>query len=359
MSGYWFKFRIWDFDRSCDRVGMTDAERWAYTRILGHWYDTGDGYSTEVELKNYTRLAHNRFTKFFSKVSLLLSKTATNPVQYFHPSALAEIAEVAELREKRRKAGRASAARVASRASTRAATPDPTPVTTHEQQVCNDPHLDSRQEDSIAAAALRSPTEKEGGGGQVSRENSKIKPGPPDLTKPDPTPDVDQVQALVDHFITLRQDKWPELDDEMESVPRSQIETEAEGILRLPGASLSAAKGALGRIMASEVGRGRERPKSLSAYHLSLPERIGRIVASGGDFAEPGESDSVPPGEDELAAIKAAQLARFLEAYGPDEGAARFQAYRTALDDRSTHAQVEATLALKAKLGLSKEEKLW
>lgn len=97
-----FFLYLGDFERSCDRAGLDDAERMGYLRILGSMYSTGGHLPDERAVRGASRLTSWKWRKSGPRLIELLE---VEPQGFTHERVLRELAKANRIREVRRRAG--------------------------------------------------------------------------------------------------------------------------------------------------------------------------------------------------------------------------------------------------------------
>ena len=86
------------FEQSCDRAGMSDAERMGYIRILGQLYSTGGYLETVDELRSSAKISPHLWKKFEPKITNLLT---LEPAGWTHPVVLETLQRSQRISEER------------------------------------------------------------------------------------------------------------------------------------------------------------------------------------------------------------------------------------------------------------------
>lgn len=68
-----FHFYMERFERSCDRVGMNDGERFAYLRVLNQLYSTGGHLQSWDEVRSSANISTYLWQKLEKKLEKLLT----------------------------------------------------------------------------------------------------------------------------------------------------------------------------------------------------------------------------------------------------------------------------------------------
>jgi uncharacterized protein YdaU (DUF1376 family) len=98
-----FHFFIDRFERSCDRVGMSDTERMAYIRILAQLYSTGGHLQSVDEVRSSAKISRHNWKNFAPKVFKLLQ---LEPEGWTHPVVIDTLARSQRISEERSAAAR-------------------------------------------------------------------------------------------------------------------------------------------------------------------------------------------------------------------------------------------------------------
>jgi len=104
-----FPLELSALEHSADRAGLTDAERYAYLRILYAMFDEPETFYTESRIRSLSKIGHSAWYRFRPKLFQLLHNDGD---QFYHPRVRRELEHAKEIRRKRSKAGqRGNAAR--------------------------------------------------------------------------------------------------------------------------------------------------------------------------------------------------------------------------------------------------------
>ena len=109
MNGLAYRFQsgfhlyLERFEQSCDRAGMSDAERMGYIRILGQLYSTGGYLETVQELRSSAKISPHLWKKFEPKITNILT---LEPAGWTHPVVLETLQRSQRISEERSAAAR-------------------------------------------------------------------------------------------------------------------------------------------------------------------------------------------------------------------------------------------------------------